>query len=69
MIGRKKHACPRCGAAEYVTAPNAYDVYVAQHGELRLESREPTGDEFKLFCRACGERAPRRLENVATAQS
>jgi len=65
MTRRKKYACPHCGATEYVTAPNAYDVYTAEHGEPRLESREPTGGEFKLFCRECGERAPRQFEYAA----
>lgn len=67
MTDRKQYGCPRCGATEYVTAPNAYDVYVAEHGELRLENRALTGDKLRLFCRECGERAPRRFENVATA--
>lgn len=67
MTGRKKYGCPHCGATAYITAPNAYDVYAAENGELRLDSREFTGDEFKLFCRACGERAARQFENAATA--
>ncbi|MDD9823295.1 MAG: hypothetical protein OXU98_10520 [Gammaproteobacteria bacterium] len=67
MTDRKKYGCPHCDAAEYVTKPNAYDVYVAEKDELRLENRALTGDELKLFCRKCGKRAPRRFENAATA--
>lgn len=67
MTDRKKHGCPYCGATEYVTAPNAYDVYVVEHGELCFENRALTDDEFKLFCRECGERAPKQFENAATA--
>jgi len=60
---KEKYACPHCGCNEYLTALNAYDVYVAMDDKLHFQSHEIADDEIQLFCRDCAERAPAEFEN------
>ncbi len=62
MSNRPRYACPQCGATEFITSPNSWDKYEAVDGNLLWQSSEVSNDEFKLYCRECGKRAPSDFE-------
>jgi DNA-directed RNA polymerase subunit RPC12/RpoP len=47
-----KYSCPNCGAIEFVTEPNQYDILVfTQNGfETQIAAQI---DDYKVFCREC----------------
>ena len=66
MTDNPKYACPKCGAAEFITAPNSYDLFEAVGDKLLWRKTESgDSDEDALFCRECGERAPSKFEAAA----
>jgi hypothetical protein len=53
-----------CGSDEFITKPNAYDVYKIVDGKASFVSQEFVDDEESLYCRNCGrENAPNRPRN------
>lgn len=48
------NTCER-GSEEYITQPNAYDIYKIIEGELMFERREQVEEESFLYCRNCGK--------------
>jgi predicted nucleic-acid-binding Zn-ribbon protein len=47
-----KYNCPKCGADEFVTEPNQYDILVFTKKGFEVQSTEQVHD-CKLFCREC----------------
>ena len=45
----------KCGSTEFITKPSQYDVYQIIDGKLEMVDTLSTEDNFKLFCRECGE--------------
>lgn len=61
----RKYACPHCGATEYATGLNSYDIYCADASGLTWRKTENANETFELYCRECGERAPAVFEKAA----
>jgi predicted nucleic-acid-binding Zn-ribbon protein len=47
-----KSNCPECGANEFVTEPNQYDILVLTKKGFEVQSTEQI-DGCKVFCRKC----------------
>jgi rRNA maturation protein Nop10 len=47
--------CLGCGSDEFVSKPNRYDIYKVIDKKLVLSESAFVDEEFKLFCRECGE--------------
>jgi hypothetical protein len=45
----------KCGSTEFITEPNQYDFYEIIDEKLKLTHSENIDNEFKLYCRECGE--------------
>jgi len=45
--------CPKCGAGEFISEPNQYDVLTFLSNQFEIINTEPVND-FKIFCRECG---------------
>ncbi|MDO8524251.1 MAG: hypothetical protein Q7R99_01320 [bacterium] len=45
--------CAKCGAGEFVSEPNQYDILTFSDGQLQVDHTENIND-FKIFCRECG---------------
>ncbi len=58
-------SCRQCGENEFITALNSYDRYEAINDKLVWRATELANATLKLYCRACGERAPTSFENAA----
>lgn len=50
----QKYNCPNCGASEFITEPNQYDILEFSKNCFETISTE-TIDDYKIFCRECGE--------------
>ncbi|OIO45910.1 hypothetical protein COX24_00115 [bacterium (Candidatus Gribaldobacteria) CG23_combo_of_CG06-09_8_20_14_all_37_87_8] len=48
----KKGRCSKCGAGEFITTPNQYDVLTFSKGKFEIVGTELIND-FKVFCRGC----------------
>lgn len=44
-----------CGSDEFVTKPNAYDVYKVINGVVLFMTQEYVEDVTLLYCRNCGK--------------
>lgn len=44
--------CPKCGAGEFITEPNQYDILTFSDRGFEILDTELMND-FKLFCRGC----------------
>ena len=53
-----KYACPHCGATEYITEPDGYSLYQAEDDKLFFARTLDVHEEFRLYCRECGEEPP-----------
>lgn len=51
-------SCPFCGNDDFCTQPNSYDVYQIIQGLPQYIRSEMMLDEFRLYCRECGEQFP-----------
>lgn len=45
--------CPKCGAEEFITEPNQYDVLTFIDGRFDIRYSEGFDDYFRTFCREC----------------
>ncbi|GHV35231.1 hypothetical protein FACS1894178_4350 [Bacteroidia bacterium] len=54
----------KCGSFEFITEPNRYDIYEIIDGSLELVNSENTDEEFKLYCRECGEKLKNATDYV-----
>lgn len=45
--------CPKCGAGEFITEPNQYDVLFFSAGQFDIRRSESFDDYLKIFCREC----------------
>ena len=45
--------CARCGAGEFITEPNQYDILTVSDRGFEIQNTELMND-FKIFCRECG---------------
>ena len=44
-----------CGSNEFITKPNAYDIYKLVDGKVEFEKHEFIEDKFVLYCRNCSK--------------
>jgi ribosomal protein L33 len=51
----KKIKCKECGAQEFITEPNRYDIYEVIDNKLGFQRSEQVDEEIKLYCRDCSE--------------
>ncbi|PJA01846.1 hypothetical protein COX74_00580 [bacterium (Candidatus Gribaldobacteria) CG_4_10_14_0_2_um_filter_41_16] len=58
-----KNQCPKCGAVEFITEPNQYDVLRLNNGHFEIEHSEFC-DEFKIFCRECSTEINEKVSEV-----
>ncbi len=50
----KNFRCPNCGADEFITEPNQYDVMKFTKNGFENQSTESM-DDYKIYCRECAE--------------
>ncbi len=49
-----KNKCPECDSEEFISEPNRYDVFQFEDNDFIVANTHFI-DEFKTFCRECGE--------------
>ncbi len=49
-----KHNCPKCGANEFITEPNQYDILTFGLTGFYIQSTEQV-EQYRVFCRECFE--------------
>ena len=64
MGNKPQYACPECGETEFTASLNSYDKFQAIGNKLCWQSTECANEEFHLYCRECGERAPHTFEDA-----
>ncbi len=50
----QKYRCPNCGANEFITEFNQYDVLEFSKNGFEVLATV-TIDDYKIFCKECGE--------------
>jgi len=50
----KQNQCPKCGAEEFASEPNQYDVLLFEAGRFEVSHTEDILENNKILCRGCG---------------
>lgn len=56
--GEEFTPCPVCGNFDFCTLLNSYDIYMIHQGKLTYVKSQLIDEEFKIYCRECGEEFP-----------
>jgi hypothetical protein len=50
-----------CGSDEFITKPNAYDIYKVVNGKISFLTQEHVEEATLLYCRNCGKEYSKEL--------